>query len=115
MRDHEIKNGDQEKVLAVLAYLGILVLVPIFMGKKSKYVRFHSNQGLILLIGEVVWWAVRSFLGIAILSISWRLYFLSNILDMVSILFLKFSRYSELWRLRPVLNIRRLKKQEDLP
>lgn len=32
MRDHEIKNGDQEKVLAVLAYLGILVLVPIFMG-----------------------------------------------------------------------------------
>ncbi len=88
MRDHEIKNGDQEKVLAVLAYLGILVLVSIFMGKKSKYVRFHSNQGLILLIGEVVWWAVRSFLGVAILSISWRLYFLSNILDMVSILFL---------------------------
>lgn len=27
-------------------------------------------------------------MGVAILSISWRLYFLSNILDMVSILFL---------------------------
>lgn len=36
----------QNKVMAVLAYLGLLVLVPIFAAKNSKYARFHASQGL---------------------------------------------------------------------
>ena len=42
------------KVMAVLAYLGILVLIPLFLAKDSKYARFHTNQGLILLICSIV-------------------------------------------------------------
>ena len=42
------------KVMGVLAYLGILVLIPIFAAKGSKFARSHANQGLILLILEIV-------------------------------------------------------------
>ena len=34
-----------EKTLALEAYLGILVLAPLFGAKKSPFVRFHVNQG----------------------------------------------------------------------
>ncbi|MBR6055541.1 MAG: hypothetical protein IKP46_09445 [Bacteroidales bacterium] len=46
------------KVMAILAYFGILVLIPIFAAKDSKFARYHSNQGLILLICAVVAYAI---------------------------------------------------------
>ncbi len=58
-------NGN--KVMAVLSYFGILVLIPILAAKNSKYARYHANQGLVLLIAEVVISVasaiVTSFLG----------------------------------------------------
>ena len=47
------QDVEQNKVMAVLAYLGILVLIPILAAKESKFARFHANQGLILLITGV--------------------------------------------------------------
>ena len=41
------------KVMAVLAYFGILVLIPIFAAKESKFARFHANQGLVLWLAEI--------------------------------------------------------------
>ena len=38
------------KVMGVLAYIGILVLIPLFAAKNSPFARFHTNQGLILFI-----------------------------------------------------------------
>ncbi|MBE5039898.1 zinc ribbon domain-containing protein [Ructibacterium gallinarum] len=40
----------RNKGYAVLAYLGILVLVPILGAKHSAFARFHAGQGLLLLI-----------------------------------------------------------------
>lgn len=40
--------NSMEKTLALEAYLGILVLAPLFGAKKSPFVRFHVNQGIIL-------------------------------------------------------------------
>ncbi len=59
----------QNKAMGILSYLGILVLIPLFAAKNSKYARFHANQGLILFLLEVcigiVSWIVPSiFLGI---------------------------------------------------
>lgn len=52
MDANDIQNN---KVFAILAYIGILVLVTIFGAKESKFARFHANQGLVLLIcGAVV-------------------------------------------------------------
>lgn len=41
-------NGN--KVFGILAYIGILFLVPLFAAKDSQYARFHTNQGLVLFI-----------------------------------------------------------------
>lgn len=42
----------QNKVMAILAYCGILILIPLFAGKDSKFTRFHVNQALVLLIAS---------------------------------------------------------------
>lgn len=44
----------QNKFIAVFAYLGILVLIPWLAGKHSRFARFHANQGLSLFIAEVL-------------------------------------------------------------
>lgn len=43
------------RAMAVLSYIGILVLVPIFAAKGSHFARYHANQGLTLFLAEVVW------------------------------------------------------------
>lgn len=47
--------GEKEdnKLWAILAYFGLLALIPLFVAKDSKYAKFHTNQGLLLLIVEV--------------------------------------------------------------
>lgn len=50
------------KVMAILAYFGLLVLIPLFAAKESPFARFHANQGLILLIAGFVIWLVSTVL-----------------------------------------------------
>jgi uncharacterized membrane protein len=57
------------KVYAVLAYLGILVLVPIFGAKESRFARYHANQGLILLIAEIAYGVVAMILSVILSAI----------------------------------------------
>lgn len=47
--------GDVEKnkVYALLAYVGPLFLVPLLAAKDSAFAKYHANQGLILVIGEI--------------------------------------------------------------
>lgn len=47
------KDIEENKVLAVLSYLGILFLVPLLAAPKSKFAKFHANQGCVLFIAEV--------------------------------------------------------------
>jgi uncharacterized membrane protein len=77
--------------MAVLAYIGILVLVPIFAAKESKFAKFHANQGLILLIVDVIVAILIMVLSAVILAISWRLYWVSTILSLLYIPLLGFS------------------------
>ena len=42
------------KVMGVLSYLGILVLIPLFAAKNSPFARFHCNQGIVLALAEVL-------------------------------------------------------------
>lgn len=44
----------QNKAMGILAYLGLLVLIPIFAAPQSRFARFHANQGLILDIAAMV-------------------------------------------------------------
>lgn len=52
----------RNKGIGVCAYLGILVLIPLFSGRDSKFARFHANQGLVLLIGTVAWFILKTVL-----------------------------------------------------
>ena len=45
---------DMTKLYAVLAYIGILFLFPLLLCKDSEFVRFHTNQGIILFIASVI-------------------------------------------------------------
>ena len=53
--------------MAILAYFGILVLIPLFAAKESKFARFHVNQGLILLICSVVTFVIGKIPGLGFL------------------------------------------------
>lgn len=68
------KDVEQNKIFAVLSYLGILVLVPLLAKKDSKFAMFHAKQGLVLLIGWAIGWLL-SFV------------FVGFILDVILIIF----------------------------
>lgn len=42
------KDVAENKVVAAMSYLSILILVPVFVGRHSPFVRYHLNQGLAL-------------------------------------------------------------------
>lgn len=48
--EYDSKDIQDNKIMAVLAYIGILLLIPLFAAKNSKFARFHVNQGLPLMI-----------------------------------------------------------------
>lgn len=84
----EAADIQQNKAMAVLAYLWILVLVPLFAAKESRFARYHANQGLVLFIAEVAYGVVYSVLSSILLAISWRLYFITSILALFGVVFL---------------------------
>ncbi len=85
--EFDAQDIQNNKVMAILAYFGFLVLVPIFGAKTSKYARYHANQGLILFIAEVAYGIVYKIIIRILLAISWRLYFLSSVLGLVYLVF----------------------------
>lgn len=48
------KDIDENKLMAVLGYLGILLLIPLLAKKDSPYAQFHAKQGLVLLIAGII-------------------------------------------------------------
>lgn len=71
--DFDKADIEQNKFMGILAYLSWLVLVPIFAAPKSKFARFHANQGLVLAITEIAWWVASGILNVILYSINWRL------------------------------------------
>ena len=45
---------EQNKVYAILAYIGLLFLVPLLAAPNSKFARYHTNQGIVLFIATLV-------------------------------------------------------------
>lgn len=64
MNNFDANDVAQNKVMGILAYLGILCLVPIFAAKNSPYARFHANQGLVLFIAEIAYGIVYGILAV---------------------------------------------------
>jgi uncharacterized membrane protein len=78
-------DAQQNKVYAILAYIGILVLVPILAAKESRFARFHANQGLVLFIAEIAWAVLYNVID---LFLPWTI---MALLSLVSVVFLVFA------------------------
>ena len=79
---------EQNKVMSILAYLGILVLVPIFGASQSKFARFHANQGLLLCIASIAFYVVYIIFVNILMAISWKLMFIATLFSLLGIVFL---------------------------
>lgn len=85
--EFDAKDIEDNKFMAILAYISWLVLIPLFAAKESKYARFHANQGIILAIAEIAVWVVFGVLTqIPVIG------FIFNIIDVIiSILFFAYA------------------------
>ncbi|MDO4510860.1 MAG: zinc-ribbon domain-containing protein [Bacteroidales bacterium] len=82
-------DAEQNKVMGILAYLGILVLVPIFAAKESKFARFHANQGLLLCIAAIAYLIAMQIVLAVMWRISWTIAsIVSVILPLAGLVFL---------------------------
>lgn len=45
------------KLMSVIAYLGVLVMIPLFIARESPYARYHTNQGLVLFLFSLLSYA----------------------------------------------------------
>ncbi|MBR5005578.1 MAG: hypothetical protein IKY07_00635 [Clostridia bacterium] len=74
--ENETENDTQDindnKGLTILAYIGPLVFIPMFVRKNSKFARFHCNQGLILFILEAAAYTLSIIFNV-IPKIGWLL------------------------------------------
>ena len=46
---------EQNKMISILSYLGLLFLIPFLAKKDSPFARFHVNQGMVLFFTEAVY------------------------------------------------------------
>lgn len=48
--DYDREDINKNRAMAILAYIGPLVFIPMFAAKNSKFARFHVNQGFMLFL-----------------------------------------------------------------
>lgn len=83
---------NDNKVMGILAYIGILVLIPIFAAPQSKYARFHANQGLVLFIIELIYGVITTVITsiFTMMHLFTIALIVGSLLGLVSIVFLVF-------------------------
>lgn len=59
-REDDVLEG---KVIAILSYLSILCIIPLFFKKNNLFVLTHSKQGLVLFVAEVAVFILHIILG----------------------------------------------------
>lgn len=84
--EYDQADIEQNKVMAIFAYLSWLVLIPIFAAKESKFARFHANQGLVLAIAEIICWVVLGILG-NLPFIGWIFSIVDGLFSLVCLIF----------------------------
>lgn len=88
---YEPADIQNNKIMAALAYMGILVLIPIFAAKESRFARYHVRQGLVLFISGIAFSVCYLILSFVALSVSWKLFPIVRIVGLLSYAFLVLS------------------------
>ena len=50
----QAKDVEDNKLISILCYFGIFLLIPLLTRPNSSFVKFHSNQGLVLFLFSLV-------------------------------------------------------------
>lgn len=50
----DVTGLDERRLMAALSYVGVLVFVPLLVSKDDPFVRWHVQQGLVVLAGLVL-------------------------------------------------------------
>ena len=77
----------ENRMVAALAYVGLLVLIPLFATKESEFARYHARQGIVLVLASVAYSIANGILATAVLTVSWRLYFILRITRLMGLAF----------------------------
>ena len=87
MDERDNRDSRNEKMLAAMAYLGILAAVPFFMERKPQFVRYHLGQGVTLFAAEILYGIMYQLLAAMVLMVSWRLFIIVRILGYAAFVF----------------------------
>lgn len=74
------RDAEENKAMAILAYFGPLVLIPLFAAKESPFARYHTNQGIVLAIACIAFGIVCGIVSTILTLISLRLAFIGAML-----------------------------------
>lgn len=85
------KDIQENKIIAALSYIGILVLVPLLVKKDSKFCKFHAKQGLVMLIIFIVGWLI-----FWIPVVGWLIWIAAVILDLLALIQTLQGKYWEI-------------------
>lgn len=61
--EYDLKDIADNKMMAILSYIGILVLIPWFAAPNSKFARYHARQGITLFMMYIAYFIVSFLLG----------------------------------------------------
>ena len=82
------KKFDDNKIIAILSYIGVLCLIPLFTKKDDKFIFFHAKQGLVLFIVEIITYFVLMIpiLGWIIAPIASLIWLALSIIGIINVL-----------------------------
>jgi uncharacterized membrane protein len=92
----DAEDIERNKVFAVLAYIGILFLVPLLAAPQSRFARFHTNQGIVLFLAGLILCAASAILAMipfvgclvafapAVIGIGWLVLMIIGIVNAAS-------------------------------
>ncbi|HDQ15767.1 MAG TPA: hypothetical protein ENN45_01760 [Bacteroidetes bacterium] len=82
------ETEEDNKLMGILSYIGVLCLVPLLLKKDDEFVFFHAKQGIVLFIAEVItaFVAVIPTLGWIIAPIAGLIWFILSIIGIVNVL-----------------------------
>lgn len=83
----------KDRIIIALCYIGFLIIVPILVCKYTPYVKFHINQGLSLIISEIIYCIIYYIVYAIVMTISQWLYPVVAVLGIAGILFIIFSLF----------------------
>ncbi len=69
--EYDAADISANRVMAILAYISLLFLVPIFAAPNSKFARFHANQGILIFAVGLAYGVVTGTVMVILGAIFW--------------------------------------------